>query len=183
MLGGLSDSIKRHQKTILFSLKDADVSIRQRALDLLFLMCDESNCLEIVRELLTFLVKFPFPFCCMIVSTFEVPLDVFDDCDDLLIGQKGHRQRRHQGRNGAQNCHFGRALCTRLQMVCALLLFLLLLLLLLRRIIIITIISSSSSLSSPSVRQLSFVVNVIPHNNISKSSSPLTPPPLSSSRK
>ena len=56
MLGGLSESIKRHQKTILFSLKDADVSIRQRALDLLFLMCDEDNCLEIVHELLLFLV-------------------------------------------------------------------------------------------------------------------------------
>jgi len=56
MVGGLEGSIKKHQKTILFSLKDADVSIRQRALDLLFLMCDESNCLDIVHELLLFLV-------------------------------------------------------------------------------------------------------------------------------
>ena len=57
MLGnGLEASIKKHQKTILFSLKDADVSIRQRALDLLFLMTDQENCLDIVHELLLFLV-------------------------------------------------------------------------------------------------------------------------------
>lgn len=55
MLEDTSDLIKKHQPSILVSLKDADVSIRKHALDLLFLMCDLSNCLEIVQELLSFL--------------------------------------------------------------------------------------------------------------------------------
>eukprot|EP00210_Caulerpa_lentillifera_P000422 g410.t1 len=48
------DAIKRHQKTISSALKDADVSIRRRALDLLFTMCDTSNSVEIVDELLNY---------------------------------------------------------------------------------------------------------------------------------
>eukprot|EP00605_Chrysophyceae_sp_TOSAG23-4_P001305 GSChrysophyteH1.ASY1.ANO1.1419.1 assembled CDS len=47
--------IKKHQATILFALKDPDVSIRQRALNLLFLMCDKSNALVVVKELLSHL--------------------------------------------------------------------------------------------------------------------------------
>ena len=50
-----TELIKRHQSTILYSLKDADISIRKRALDLLFSMCDETNSAEIVRELLDYL--------------------------------------------------------------------------------------------------------------------------------
>ena len=50
-----TELIKRHQSTILYSLKDADISIRKRALDLLFSMCDETNSSEIVRELLDYL--------------------------------------------------------------------------------------------------------------------------------
>lgn len=47
--------VKRHNSTILFSLKDADVSIRRRALDLVCSMCDYSNCRETTAELLTYL--------------------------------------------------------------------------------------------------------------------------------
>jgi AP-2 complex subunit alpha len=47
--------IKKHQSTILFSLKDADISVRRRALDLLFAMCDTENAIEIVRELVNYL--------------------------------------------------------------------------------------------------------------------------------
>jgi len=43
------------QATILASLKDADVSLRKRALDLLFAICDKSNCVEIVEELMALL--------------------------------------------------------------------------------------------------------------------------------
>jgi AP-2 complex subunit alpha len=55
-----TELIKRHQSTILYSLKDADISIRKRALDLLFSMCDETNSSEIVRELLDYLLVAEF---------------------------------------------------------------------------------------------------------------------------
>ena len=50
------EQIKRHQQTVLISLKDADISVRKRALNLLFVMCDESNAEVIVDELITYLV-------------------------------------------------------------------------------------------------------------------------------
>eukprot|EP01097_Dermamoeba_algensis_P003798 TRINITY_DN2586_c0_g1_i1.p1 TRINITY_DN2586_c0_g1~~TRINITY_DN2586_c0_g1_i1.p1 ORF type:complete len:877 (-),score=197.89 TRINITY_DN2586_c0_g1_i1:104-2734(-) len=55
--GDFDDSlIKRHQETVLSSLKDADISIRRRALDLLYGICDKSTCNSIVSELLNYLV-------------------------------------------------------------------------------------------------------------------------------
>jgi Adaptin N terminal region len=51
----LSDRERRHQKSIIASLKDPDVSIRRRALDLLFTMTNEGNADEIVTELLKYL--------------------------------------------------------------------------------------------------------------------------------
>ncbi|KAK9803215.1 hypothetical protein WJX73_004463 [Symbiochloris irregularis] len=51
----VQDIITRHQKSISASLKDADVSIRRRALDLLFTMCNTSNAADIVDELLRYL--------------------------------------------------------------------------------------------------------------------------------
>lgn len=47
--------IRTHQATILTSLKDGDVSIRKRALDLLFSMCDKASAAVIVDELLKLL--------------------------------------------------------------------------------------------------------------------------------
>ena len=55
--GGASEYIKKHQATILFGLKDPDISIRKRALNLLFLMCDKSNSLVVVKELLSHLAN------------------------------------------------------------------------------------------------------------------------------
>lgn len=49
------EPIKRHQSTILMSLKDKDVSVRKRGLDLLFSMCDTTNAKPIVAELLAYL--------------------------------------------------------------------------------------------------------------------------------
>lgn len=48
---GSVESIKKHQATVLVSLKDADISVRRRALDLLFVMCDTDNAERIVDEL------------------------------------------------------------------------------------------------------------------------------------
>ncbi|KAI7984572.1 AP-2 complex subunit alpha-2 [Camellia lanceoleosa] len=51
----VQDIIKRHQSQIITSLKDPDISIRRRALDLLYGMCDVSNAKDIVEELLQYL--------------------------------------------------------------------------------------------------------------------------------
>lgn len=52
---GDASAVKAHQATVLFSLKDADNSVRRRALDLLFSMCDADNARAIVGELVTYL--------------------------------------------------------------------------------------------------------------------------------
>ncbi|KAF5447590.1 hypothetical protein F2P56_033131 [Juglans regia] len=51
----VQDIIKRHQAQIITSLKDPDISIRRRALDLLYGMCDITNAKDIVEELLQYL--------------------------------------------------------------------------------------------------------------------------------
>lgn len=48
-------TVNRHQKTILGCLRDGDVSIRRRALDLLFIMCTPATAAAIVDELLSYL--------------------------------------------------------------------------------------------------------------------------------
>jgi len=55
-LEGTARSIKKHQSTVLVSLKDADISVRRRALDLLFVMCDTDNAERIVDELVAHLI-------------------------------------------------------------------------------------------------------------------------------
>lgn len=55
MVTDVQDIIKRHQAQIITSLKDPDVSIRRRALDLLYGMCDVTNAKDIVEELLQYL--------------------------------------------------------------------------------------------------------------------------------
>ncbi|GMH12652.1 hypothetical protein Nepgr_014493 [Nepenthes gracilis] len=55
MVTDMQDIIKRHQAQIITSLKDPDISIRRRALDLLYGMCDVSNAKDIVEELLQYL--------------------------------------------------------------------------------------------------------------------------------
>eukprot|EP01027_Heterolobosea_sp_BB2_P019911 GEZU01028060.1.p1 GENE.GEZU01028060.1~~GEZU01028060.1.p1 ORF type:complete len:1005 (-),score=379.00 GEZU01028060.1:294-3308(-) len=58
--GDAIEHIKKHQDTILFALKDPDISIRKRALDLLYSMCDKSNASQIVGELLSYLAVADF---------------------------------------------------------------------------------------------------------------------------
>ncbi|CAN0900448.1 AP-2 complex subunit alpha-2 [Linum grandiflorum] len=60
MVTDVHDSIKRHQAQIITSLKDPDISIRRRALDLLYGMCDVSNAKDIVEELLQYLSSADF---------------------------------------------------------------------------------------------------------------------------
>lgn len=49
------DAIKKHQNTIILSLRDKDISVRRRGLDLLYSMCDVTNSKAIVGELLRYL--------------------------------------------------------------------------------------------------------------------------------
>ncbi|AEO71121.1 uncharacterized protein THITE_2123189 [Thermothielavioides terrestris NRRL 8126] len=46
------DPIKQHQEVIIGSLKDRDISVRRKGLDLLYSMCDASNARVLVGELL-----------------------------------------------------------------------------------------------------------------------------------
>ncbi|PKA56037.1 AP-2 complex subunit alpha-2 [Apostasia shenzhenica] len=55
MVTDVQDVIKRHQAQIITSLKDPDISIRRRSLDLLYGMCDITNAKDIVEELLQYL--------------------------------------------------------------------------------------------------------------------------------
>lgn len=49
------EPIKMHQDTIILSLRDKDISVRRRGLDLLYSMCDVTNAKVIVSELLKYL--------------------------------------------------------------------------------------------------------------------------------
>jgi AP-2 complex subunit alpha len=49
------EPLKKHQSTIILSLRDKDISVRRRALDLLYSMCDVDNSELIVGELLRYL--------------------------------------------------------------------------------------------------------------------------------
>jgi len=49
------EQLKKHTQTIFFSLKDQDISIRRRALDLVYSMCDSTSVKETVAELLAYL--------------------------------------------------------------------------------------------------------------------------------
>jgi AP-1 complex subunit gamma-1 len=49
------NAVQRHRNTILECLRDADISIRRRALDLSFTLINEGNVRILVRELLAFL--------------------------------------------------------------------------------------------------------------------------------
>jgi AP-2 complex subunit alpha len=49
------DPIKRHQNIIIGSLRDRDISVRRKGLDLLYSMCDTSNAQPIVNELMRYL--------------------------------------------------------------------------------------------------------------------------------
>ncbi|KAI0154436.1 adaptin N terminal region-domain-containing protein [Xylariaceae sp. FL1272] len=54
------DPIKQHQDVILGSLKDRDISVRRKGLDLLYSMCDSTNSGPIVSELLQYLQNADF---------------------------------------------------------------------------------------------------------------------------
>ena len=54
------DPIKKHQNVIIGSLRDRDISVRRKGLDLLYSMCDTTNAQPIVNELLKYLQNADF---------------------------------------------------------------------------------------------------------------------------
>jgi AP-1 complex subunit gamma-1 len=50
------DTVQRHRQTIVDCLKDPDVSIRQRALELIYLLTNAKNVTDLMREMLNYLV-------------------------------------------------------------------------------------------------------------------------------
>ena len=60
MLPQVALVVKRNQHQIAESLHDPDISIRRRALDLLYGMCDTGNAQEIVKDLLDYLIVSDF---------------------------------------------------------------------------------------------------------------------------
>ena len=60
MLPQVALVVKRNQHQIAESLHDPDISIRRRALDLLYGMCDTGNAQDIVKELLDYLIVSDF---------------------------------------------------------------------------------------------------------------------------
>ena len=54
---GHADLLTDHQKTVVAALKEPDVSIRRRALDLLYRMCTQESCREIIDELVDYLAS------------------------------------------------------------------------------------------------------------------------------
>lgn len=52
-----SEAVQMHQSTVLESLKDTDISVRKRALNLVYVLTDRSNAQVIVADLLTHLAE------------------------------------------------------------------------------------------------------------------------------
>ena len=50
------DTVQRHRGTIVECLKDPDISIRQRALELIYLLTNSKNVVDLMREMLNYLV-------------------------------------------------------------------------------------------------------------------------------
>eukprot|EP01028_Stygiella_incarcerata_P010201 TRINITY_DN515_c0_g1_i1.p1 TRINITY_DN515_c0_g1~~TRINITY_DN515_c0_g1_i1.p1 ORF type:complete len:1037 (-),score=231.97 TRINITY_DN515_c0_g1_i1:2792-5548(-) len=53
--GDVLIQLRKHQDSVILSLKDPDISIRRRALDVLYCTCDKENVESIVEELLDYL--------------------------------------------------------------------------------------------------------------------------------
>lgn len=71
------NAVQRHRNTILDCLRDPDISIRRRALDLSFTLINESNVRVLVRELLAFLEVADNEFKPVMTSQIGVAADRF----------------------------------------------------------------------------------------------------------
>ncbi|CAA0832631.1 AP-2 complex subunit alpha-1 [Striga hermonthica] len=95
MVTDVHEIIKRHQAQIITSLKDPDISIRRRALDLLYGMCDISNAKDIVEEFLHYLSSVDFAMleelslkAAMLAEKFAPDLSWYESCINAEIQQR-----------------------------------------------------------------------------------------------
>lgn len=70
-------AVQRHRNTILDCLRDPDISIRRRALDLSFTLINESNVRVLIRELLAFLEVADNEFKPMMTTQIGISADRF----------------------------------------------------------------------------------------------------------
>lgn len=78
-------AVQRHRATILDCLKDPDVSIRQRALELTYQLVNGSNIIELVKELLNYLVVAPPEHRALICSRVSTVAEKFAPSDKWQI--------------------------------------------------------------------------------------------------
>src|SRR5438045_3936274 len=71
------NAVQRHRNTVLDCLRDPDISIRRRALDLSFTLINESNVRVLIRELLAFLEVADNEFKPIMTSQIGVAADRF----------------------------------------------------------------------------------------------------------
>lgn len=71
------NAVQRHRNTILECLRDPDISIRRRALDLSFTLINESNVRLLIRELLAFLESADNEFKPIMTSQIGIAADRF----------------------------------------------------------------------------------------------------------
>ena len=102
------EAVKKHQETVINALKtERDVSVRQRAVDLLYAMCDKSNAEEIVLEMLAYLetADYSIRFSSALTSNLFHLLRSF--LSPLLLLLYPHVDSPPQGGDGAEGCDPG----------------------------------------------------------------------------
>ena len=89
------NAVQRHRTTILDCLKENDISIRRRALELSFALISENNIRSVMKELLAFLDTCETEFKSFIASKV---LSAAERCEHLvvLIALMGIRKALHQ---------------------------------------------------------------------------------------
>ena len=96
------EAVKKHQETVINALKtERDVSVRQRAVDLLYAMCDKSNAEEIVLEMLAYLetADYSIRFSSALTSNL---FHLLSFLSPLLLLLHPHVDSSHQGGDGAE---------------------------------------------------------------------------------
>ena len=92
-----TDAIQRHRNTIVECLKDADLTIRKRSLDLIYALTNKKNIRSLARDLLNFLTISNTTTAFEIAST-ESPSPSKNDDDDAKgkKGKKGKKKSRKE---------------------------------------------------------------------------------------
>ncbi|KAA8567588.1 hypothetical protein EYC84_008063 [Monilinia fructicola] len=83
------NAVQRHRNTILECLRDPDISIRRRALDLSFTLINESNVRVLIRELLAFLEVADNEFKPIMTSQIDITQEGLTLAGAWCIGEYG----------------------------------------------------------------------------------------------